>query len=75
MWQVALTIFYVVWLCGVLGLLYLIWHDTRKYIRLMEHTMLEARAISAQAALKAAEAAERLAEILQREREDHSAVG
>lgn len=66
--QLALTIFYVCWLCAVLVLLVLIWQTTVRYIRKMEATMLQSRAISAEAALKSAEVARRLAELLAEER-------
>jgi hypothetical protein len=72
MWQTILTIFYVVWLLAVLVLLMAVWWDTRRYIRLMEQTMLQSRAVSAQAALKAADAAERLARVLAEKRGDVS---
>ena len=71
--QLALTIFYVIWLCAVLVLLILIWQTNARYVRKMEATMLQSRAISAQAALKSAEAAERLAAMLQEERGRHGA--
>jgi hypothetical protein len=70
MGQTILTIFYVVWLLAVLALLAAVWWDTRHYIRLMEQTMLQSRAVSAQAALKAADAAERLARVLTEKRGD-----
>lgn len=66
--QNALTIFYILWLCAVLAFLFLIWRTTTRYIHKMEETMLQSRAISAQAALKSAEAADTLAHLLAEER-------
>ncbi len=67
MWQTILTIFYLVWLCTVLVFLWLIWWSTTRYIHRMEQTMLVSRAISAEAALKSADAAAKLAEMLEKE--------
>ncbi len=67
MWQTILTIFYLVWLCAVLAFLWLIWWTTTRYIHRMEETMLTSRAIEASAALKSAEVANRLAEMLEKE--------
>ena len=64
MWQTTLMIFYLCWLVTVLALLFSIFLMTYRYIHKMEKTMLESRAISAQAALKSAEAAAKLAEVL-----------
>ena len=66
--QTLLTIFYVAWLCAVLVLLILIWQTNARYVRKMEQTMLQSRAISAEAAMKSAEAAKRLADMLAEER-------
>ena len=63
-----LYIFYVFWLCAVLVFLILIWLTNRNYIRKMEKTMIDSRAISAEAALKSAEVAAKLAEMLEKER-------
>jgi len=63
----VLYIFYVCWLCAVLAFLILIWLTNRNYIRKMEETMIASREISAQAALKAAEVAAKLAELLEKE--------
>ncbi len=62
-----LYIFYVFWLCAVLVFLILIWLTNRNYIRKMEKTMIDSRAISAEAALKSAEVAAKLAEMLEKE--------
>jgi uncharacterized membrane protein len=69
--MLLLTIFYLIWLIAVLIFLFLIWWSTTRYIRKMEDTMIQSRAISAQAALKSAEAASRLAEMLE-EKEHHA---
>ncbi len=63
----ALYIFYVFWLCAVLAFLILIWLTNRSYVRKMEDTMIKDRAISAEAALKSAEVAAKLAEMLEKE--------
>ena len=63
--QLLLTIFYLCWLIAVLVFLFLIWRSTTRYIRKMEETMLQSRAISSEAALKSAEAANRLAGMLE----------
>ncbi len=65
--QSILTIFYLVWLVTVLILLGLIYRSTTRYIREMERTMIASRAISAEAALKSAEAATKLAAMLEKE--------
>ncbi len=62
-----LYIFYVFWLCAVLAFLVLIWLTNRNYIRKMEETIIKDRAISAEAALKSAEVAAKLAEMLEKE--------
>jgi hypothetical protein len=62
-----LYIFYIFWLCAVLAFLFLIWWSTTRYIRKMENTMIQSRAISAEAALKSAEAAAKLAAMLEKE--------
>ncbi len=62
-----LYIFYVFWLCAVLAFLILIWLTNRSYVRKMEDTMIKDRAISAEAALKSAEVAAKLAELLEKE--------
>ena len=64
----VLYIFYVFWLCAVLAFLILIWLTNRSYVRKMEDTMIKSRAISADAALKSAEVAAKLAELLEKER-------
>jgi hypothetical protein len=63
----VLYIFYIFWLCAVLAFLFLIWWSTTRYIRKMETTMIASRAISAEAALKSAEAAAKLADMLEKE--------
>ena len=63
----ALYIFYVFWLYAVLAFLILIWLTNRSYVRKMEDTMIKDRAISAEAALKSAEVAAKLAEMLEKE--------
>jgi len=63
----VLYIFYVFWLCAVLASLILIWLTNRSYVRKMEETMIASRATSAQAALKSAEVAAKLAEMLEKE--------
>ncbi len=63
----VLYIFYVFWLCAVLAFLVLIWLTNRSYIRKMEETIIKDRAISADAALKSAEVAAKLAEMLEKE--------
>ncbi len=63
----VLYIFYVFWLCAVLAFLILIWLTNRSYVRKMEDTMIKDRAISAEAALKSAEVAAKLAEMLEKE--------
>ena len=65
--QIILTLFYLIWLIAVLAFLFLIYRTTTRYIRHMESTMIQSRAVSAEAALKSAEAANRLAEILEKE--------
>ena len=65
--QLILTIFYLVWLIAVLIFLFLIWRTTRRYTRKMEQTTLMASEISSQAALKSAEIAAKLAEMLEKE--------
>jgi uncharacterized protein (UPF0333 family) len=64
--QAFLTIFYLIWLVVVLTFIMLIYFSNRYYIRKMETTMIESRAISAQAALKSAEVAQRLVDLLER---------
>ena len=68
MGQVLLTIFYLVWLIAVLVFLGLIYWQNKRYIHHMETTMIASRAVSSEAALKSAQAAEKLAEMLQEER-------
>ena len=65
--QLILTLFYLIWLIAVLIFLFLIWRSTTHYIRHMEDTMLQSRTVSAQAALKSAEVANKLAEMLEKE--------
>ena len=67
----VLYIFYVFWLCAVLASLILIWLTNRSYVRKMEETMIKSREISADAALKSAEVAAKLAEML--EKQEHHA--
>ncbi len=69
--QLILTIFYITWLCAVLVFLFLIWRTTRSYIREMEGTVLDAIRVSAEAARTSAEAAAKLATVL--ESENHHA--
>ncbi len=71
MWQTTLMIFYLCWLVTVLALLFSIFLMTYRYIHKMEETMIASRAISAEAALKSAEAAAKLAEMLEA-REHHA---
>jgi len=66
-----LYIFYIFWLCAVLAFLFLIWLSTTRYIKHMEETVIASRAISAEAALKSAEAAVKLAGMLE-EKERHA---
>jgi len=63
--QLLLMIFYIFWLITVPGLLFLIFLLTYRYIHKMEETMIASRAISAEAALKSAEVANRLATLLE----------
>ncbi len=70
--QIILTIFYVVWLCAVLVFLFLIWRTTRSYIREMEGTVLDAIKVSAEAANRSAEAAAKLATVLESEQNHHA---
>ena len=70
--QIILTIFYVVWLCAVLVFLFLIWRTTRSYIREMEGTVLDAIKVSAEAARTSAEAAAKLATVLESEQNHHA---
>lgn len=65
--QLVLTIFYLLWLIAVLIILGLIYWSTMLYIRKMEKTMIENRTIVSEAALKSAETAEKLAEMLEKE--------
>ncbi len=67
----VLYIFYVCWLCAVLAFLILIWLTNRSYIRKMEETTIASQATSADAALKSAEVAAKLAEMLE-EKEHHA---
>ncbi len=69
--QIVLTIFYVCWLLAVLVFLFLIWRTTHRYIREMEGTVLDAIRVSAEAARTSAEAAAKLATVL--ESENHHA--
>ena len=69
--QLILTIFYIVWLCTVLVFVVLNWYNNMRYTRKMEETMLTSRGISAEAALKSAEAAAKLAAMLE-EKEHHA---
>ncbi len=62
--QIILTIFYLFWLIAVLIFLFLIYRQIRGYIQHAEKMTLQSSELSAQAALKAAEAAAKLAEML-----------
>lgn len=64
--QIALTIFYIVWLIAVLVFLGLIWRDTRSHIHRMERALVEVAMKSAEAAHTAAEAARRQAALLEK---------
>ncbi len=70
--QLILTIFYITWLCAVLVFLFLIWRTTRSYIREMEGTVLDAIRVSAEAARTSAEAAAKLATVLESEQHHHA---
>ena len=70
--QIVLTIFYVCWLLAVLVFLFLIWRTTRSYIREMEGTVLDAIRVSAEAARTSAEAAAKLATVLESEQNHHA---
>lgn len=54
---IFLTIFYVLWLVGVLILLYLIWRRGAQHTQQLEQTLIRATMRTAEAAEKAAEAA------------------
>ena len=62
MWQTILTIFYIVWLCAVLVLLWLIWRNQSHYMRRTEQTYISVTLKAVDAAVQAAEAARRVAE-------------
>ncbi len=70
--QLILTIFYITWLCAVLGFLFLIWRTQHRYIREMEGTVLDAIKVSAEAARTSAEAAAKLATVLESEQNHHA---
>ncbi len=55
--NIAFTIFYLIWLVGVLILLYLIWRRGAQHTQQLEQTLIRATMHTAQAAEKAAEAA------------------
>jgi uncharacterized membrane protein len=56
-----LTIFYVVWLCAVLVLLYGIWRSSTNHVHRMEQTLVDVAMKSAEAAKAAGDAVSRLA--------------
>jgi hypothetical protein len=58
-----LTAFYVVWLCAVLALLWLIWRNGVKYRNRVENALIDSTLKAASAAKDAAEAARALAHI------------
>jgi hypothetical protein len=64
MWQTVLTIFYVLWLCAVLALLWLIWRNGVRYTMRLEQTLINAALKASDAAQKAAESAHALVEKL-----------
>ncbi len=70
--QIVLTIFYLMWLIAVLVFLFLIYRWIRSYVQRAEKTTLQSSELSAQAALKSAEAAAKLAEMLEA-KEAHNA--
>lgn len=70
--QLILTLLFYAWLAATMVLLWLMYRAIARYIRRMEETMLASRAISAQAAMKSAEAAAQLAELLREERKRHA---
>ena len=70
--QLILTLLFYAWLAATMVLLWLVYRAIARYIRRMEETMLASRAISAQAAMKSAEAAAHLAELLREERKRHA---
>ena len=65
--QLVLTVLYFCWLIAVLTFLWLIYRQTSTYIHKMEATMLNSNTASAEAALKSAEAAAKLAEMMEQE--------
>jgi len=65
--QLVLTILYFCWLIAVLIFLWLIYRQTSTYIHKMEATMLTSNTAAAEAALKSAEAAAKLAEMMEQE--------
>ncbi len=65
--QIILTIFYLFWLIAVLVFLFLIYRWIRSYVQHAEKTTLVSSELAAQAALKSAEAAAKLAEMLEKE--------
>ncbi len=66
--QIVLTIFYLAWLIAVLVFLFLIYRWIRSYVQRAEKTAFQSSELTAQSALKSAEAANRLAEMLEDER-------
>ncbi len=65
--QIVLTIFYLLWLIAVLVFLFLIYRWIRSYVQRTEKTTLQSSELSAQSALKSAEAAAKLADLLEKE--------
>lgn len=62
MWQIALDIFDIFWLCMVLWLLFAIWRASLDRTQRVDKALLDAVQISAESARKSADAAYLLAE-------------
>lgn len=70
MWQIILTIVFYIWLFLTLLLLWLMWNGSLKIMRQLQDTLVTATLTSADAAQKAADAAQRLAKLM--EQSDHA---
>ena len=59
------TLIFLVWMFAALALWFLMWRNTTMHNRRMTQTLIDAAMLSAQAANKAAEGAQKLATILE----------
>jgi len=66
--QLILTLIFYVWLFGTLALLWLIWRESTRRTGSVQQSLVEINMKSAEAANTAAEAARRLADILEKKR-------